>query len=485
MMKKIIAAFLVIILLMPLGANTGNYKKEYTSQYKAEDFFENKNFLKDPTKSYNFNILDDPGAFIYTRCDGVEKKIPILKALLSPIDVDNNATTGVNGKDIKISAFIFPFVQEMNGSWILAISLVFKVIRIGEEIKSKDFETYVQFDLQGQTFRAGIGSESGEELPRETRLVFTVVPYVMYNREPEYYLNLEPIFDGQPSNISIFGEYIGNTHQYIQFDFKPAIESIIKFSPHLKIGNIGMEIRRFAAYETSIKMIYKGEYSANITIEDIPTKMAFNLAFSESHFEYNSNDEFNASMLIESGDTSACARIIYLPRRIVIDGGLEGYINVFINNRNTMLILADRPVNPSTFFEISNLTGNITLQWNIGSSGMLQIDGAKNAKIELYALDGIFDLKAIKKASHFSFAWALGSNGSISIDTNWEWFAEFYMNISFDRFGILIGANFMRADDYALEWEVIPPSFSKYGKIELMGNLTFAVMLDGVWYNIP
>lgn len=324
----------------------------------------------------------------------------------------------------------------------------------------------------------------GEDLPKEERLVFTVVPYLFYDKEPEYYISLEPVFDEKPSNISIFGEYVGKGHQYIQIDFNPGISSMIKFVPNTKLGKAGISIERFASQETTIKMTYKGKFNADLIIEKLPFSMSFNISFSNKHFEYDSNDEFNVSMIVENMESSIAAKIIYLPRHIVLDGGLDGYINIFINNRKTKLILYDRIQKSSAFFEISNLTGNITLQWKIGLQGYIKINGAKNAKMELNAFNGIFDLKSLQKAEYFSFEWNLSFNGYVAIDTNWEWLNKFSMNFSFPNYGIFMGADFIRAEDYKIEWQTIPPLFEKNGNIDFMGNLTLAIKLDGIWYYI-
>ena len=479
-MKRLFAAFIGLILLTPLTFTHESIKVEQKETPQIVEHGES--ILIEQQKSYNFTILDEQiGAFVYTRCNGIEKKIPLLKALFNPIDVDDNESTGEDGKDIKINAYPFPYVQQVNGKWILAVSLVFKIIRLGEEIKDSDFETYVQLDFHGQIFRAGLGSEQGKELPKEARIVFTVVPYLMYDKEPEYYLNLEPVFEGNASKVAIFGEYIGKSHQYMQIDFDPAVTTMIKFSPSMKVEHAGISIQRYSSQETTLKMIYEGKFNANLTIEKIPISMSFNLSVSEGHFEYEASDEFNISMIIE-GKHQACARINYLPRHVAIDGGMEGYLNVFTNNRKTELIMADKPNNPNSFIKVSNLTGNITFKWSVGLDGYIGVDGGKNAFIELNALKGMFDLKATKKASNFSFSWNLALNGSIAINTNWEWLAEYSMNFTLQNFGIYIKANFLRAENYSVEWNTSPPLFNTYGNIDFIGDIDFSIMINGVWY---
>jgi len=297
-------------------------------------------------------------------------------------------------------------------------------------------------------------------------------------------LHLEPVFEGGNSNISIFGEYVGKSNQYMQIDFNPGITSMIKISP--EIENTNLTIQRFAEKNTNIKIIYKGRLNFNLTIEKVPLFMSFSINFSENHFEYKSNDEFNATMLIETRNIDVCSKIIYLPRHIVIDGGLNGYLSIFTGNKNTKLILCNTFEKPSIYLAIGNITGNVIIQWKTGAAGYIKIDGAKNAMMDLKANIGgaNLNLSSRQKAQHFLFEWHLSTEGFISIDTNWEWLNCFSMNFSIGNFGFLIGASFLRAEDYRLEWNGTIPIFYKHGKIDFMGNFTFSIMLNNVWYNI-
>lgn len=494
-MKNIKYVVIILAVFIALPANT-SIISPHTSANISDNNGHIKNSMPDigVAKGYDFKLLPQQfGAYVYTRCNGVEKKTPLLQAIMQPIDVDDNASTGENGKDVKISAFIFPYVQQVNGKYVLAISDVLKIIRLGNEIKDSDFEAYVElsFNYNGeQTFRVGLGSAYGEELPREMRIVFTVVPYLMYDKNPEFYLNTEPLFDQDNGerNISVFGEYFGKSHEYVQIDYQPAVESMIKIVPNAELGNISLSIQRLSSQDTTLTVRYEGRVKANMTIDKLPSKMDFDLLFSENHFEYTSNNEFNVTMAFETaGDFTGVMRIIYLPRHIVIDGGLEGYLSIYVDNKKTKLILSDKFNEPSTYFMIGNISGEATLQWNIGGAGFIRLDGAKNAQMELYAKLGSikFRMNAIQKAKHFYFGWNMSSMGYIKIDTDWEWLNEFTLNATFgDSFGILIGAGLFRAENYQLSWSFSPINFNKQGDIELTGNYRFSVMIDGVWYNI-
>lgn len=474
-MKKFVIVSVALLLLAPLST-----APLINTSTKIEAGGKNL-MMEKKDEGYVFNVKDSQfGAFVYTRCNGIEKITPLIDALLNPIDVDNNSSTGVDGKDIKINAFLLPYPEQFNNNFILALSLVFRITRMGEEIKDSDFQAYVHIDINGNVFRAGIGSEYGEELPKEARIVFTVVPYILYDKEPEYYINLEPVFEGEPSNISIFGEYEGKSHQYIQIDFQPAVTTIIKFVP--KSEGKEIFIQREATRETTISMKYKGKFNANITIEKIPVLMSFIVSISDKRMEYKSDDEFNVTMIIE-GRRSMCIRIVYIPHHIIVEGE-EGRMSISMDNRRTEIMVSDKRYNPSSFLKISNLTGVVSVIWHTGLNGYFLMEGAKGAYVELYAMDGAFDLKSIKKAEYLSMSWNLSIPGSISVDTNWEWFAECSLNFTLMNFGIYLEANMMRADDYIIAWNNQPPSFYTQGKIEFGSISHLAILINGIWYTI-
>ncbi len=496
MIKKYVVIALAIFAVLP-AYHTATFSQNVSQNiFHDDNNAEDYNGEKDITihQGYDFKLLPQQfGAYIYTKCNGIEKKTPLLQAIMQPIDVDNNASTGEDGKDVKISAFIFPYVQQVDGKWVLAISDVLKIIRLGDEIKNSDFEAYVEVSFNyngGQTFRVGLGSGYGEELPREMRIVFTVVPYIMQDKNPEFYLNTEPVYDSNEKggNISIFGEYFGKSHEYIQIDYQPAIAGMIKVVPNIELGNMSFSIQRLSSQDTILTIRYEGKIKANITIDKIPSEMNFELLFSENHFEYSSNNEFNVTMAIEVVDKfTGVMKIIYLPRHIAIDGGLEGYMSIYVDNKKTRLILSDKFSNPSTYFMIGNISGEATLQWQIEKEGFIRLDGAKDAKMELYAGLGNmkFKMDSIQKAEHFYFGWNMSDEGYIKIDTDWEWLNDFTMNATFgDTSGILIDAGFFRAENYEISWVFDPISFNKQGNIEFMGDFRFSLMINGVWHNI-
>ena len=53
-----------------------------------------------------------------------------------------------------------------------------------------------------------------------------------------------------------------------------------------------------------------------------------------------------------------------------------------------------------------------------------------------------------------------------------------------DLFGLLIEVDLLKADDFNVEWETEFPFFNIEGELQYVGNLTFAILLNGTWYYV-
>jgi len=84
-------------------------------------------------------------------------------------------------------------------------------------MKDKDFEIYLDvrlslenYDYGTHEFRLGYSSPEGKELPSNERVTFTVYPYLMYDRNPDFILQNTPIFDGEVSDVDVVASYSGS-----------------------------------------------------------------------------------------------------------------------------------------------------------------------------------------------------------------------------------------------------------------------------------
>ena len=495
MVKKIVGILMILSILLPSG-NLVNFEAKDLREEKIEandSEVEEKEFSeleihaikKIELKKFNQQI----GFSIHTKYNGIEKDSTILNAIFNGIDIDNNASTGINGKDVRVSVIILPLIQQIDIGWILTFSIALKVIRMGEELKYGDFEIYFEGNILYSTshkFKIGYYSPENEEIPREIREVVTIVPYIFYEKNPEFYINLEPVFDDANQNLTVIMEYSNTQTHNVMIDYFPAVNSMIKISPDISFKKINISIERLADAEQTIRIRYENNFAINITVKDIPVRMSFTLGFSENYFEYMASDEFNASLIIEYGGVEFCIKLEYLPRHL-ISNFREGYIYVYIDERKTRFILCNDVDSPTNYLSVSNLTGEATIQWKGEQEGYIIVDGFKGLEIEIYSESSLtyFLLHSIMKAEHFEFRWNISLPGYVFIDTNWEWLSFYSLNITInDIFGILIESNLLRADDFNVEWNTTPPIFQIKGDIDFVGDITFSIMLNGTWYDV-
>jgi len=487
-MQKKLLVLAVALMLLPIASveNVNLEKKDAPQEVKTIHLLSLRNARWSSWHGYM-----QGGFFVHTVYNGIEKDTPVIQSIFNGIDVDNNPATGVNGNDVKVSIIPLPLLQSTDVGTVLTISLAFKVIRLGDEIKNGEFEISFGGVIMGEhNFRVGYYSAGNEEIPKEIREVVTVVPYLLYDHDPEFYINMEPVFENGVENVSAILEYSNAAmgEHRVMIDYFPALNTMIKVSPHMELSRFGIFIERNVPQEETIRLRYdmNGETVGNITIEDIPERMDFTIGFSENYFEYDADNEFNVTMIIGS-NTEFVTIIEYLPHHLAVSINREGYLDINVDERKTRFVIANALKNPTLSFSITNLSGECIARWSMESAGYLAIDGFAGMKVELKAdmEKAHFDYYAEIKAEHFEINWSMSIPGYISVDTNWEWLASYHLNFTYqNNFGVLMEASTLRARDYRVDWQSSFPFFSIDGDIEFVGDFIFKIMLDGTWYNV-
>ena len=195
MIKKLIVALLAFLLILPVGGVVNVKLKKIDKERSREDYSrenhaDNTIEITAEPPFVHEESFTQAGFSIYTNYNGVEKYTPVLQSIFKGIDVDDNPSTGENGMDIKVSVFILPLIQPTDAGWILTVSFALKVIRLDDEIKNGEFEICFggAISYAGMhRFKIGYYSPENEEIPREIREVVTVVPYLFYSKNPEFY----------------------------------------------------------------------------------------------------------------------------------------------------------------------------------------------------------------------------------------------------------------------------------------------------------
>ncbi|MEA2054789.1 MAG: hypothetical protein U9O96_06785 [Candidatus Thermoplasmatota archaeon] len=455
-------------------------------------------------------------AYIHTEYEDVKKNVSILYGLLLPIDVDNNSGTGENGKDIKVRFYILPSLSHENFGWVLSFYLVVEVERLGEELKNEDFEIYLNFylslenyDYGTHEFRLGYASAEGKELPKDEKIIFTIYPYLMYDKSPDFVLQNIPTFDGEESDIDLIASYSGDYgdnvfHHKVVITYQPAVSSTIKFTPDLNLRKINIALSRTASKDTMLTIAYTGgkngeDMDIALTIDKIPEEMSFSIFYSLSGVSgergmviYESSSEFNVTLTIKIKMVGLLGRVQYLPKYFMAKWANKiygGHINLNTSSSSTKFIICDNIDNPSIYFSISNVTNIANFSWGIDQEGYVKFDAEhEGPMIDFYwIMDSVrIELISQLKTNYFSLSWNIDQEGHVNLDTDGKWLNTFSFNFTLDGYvGLLIGASFLKADDFRAEWVVWPPSFNISGDINFIGDIIFSVMLDGTWYFLP
>jgi len=428
---------------------------------------------------------------IYTNFEGNEKYTPLLESIIDGIDVDSNPETGSNGKDIKIEFLLVPFPDLMDGEWILFLTSFLQVVRLGEEIKYGDFHMYLEFSfiLNSQhTIRIGYFSSKNEEIPKEINEIITITPYIFYDRQPEFYIDMFPLFDNGVHNLSILAEYRNQGSHHVTIDYIPALDTEIHLIPHDDQETLDFSIQRTASREQKIQIQYEGVISSlGIILDDIPQKMAFSLGFRENIFEYKSSDTFNATLILAVFDRDLYMMMTYLPLHLKTHFlRQEGYLSITIDDANTRFILANDQYNPTKSFAITNLTGESLVRWLITpKEGYVTIEGFDGLEIGISLVDSIYSLlvTSLLQTEHFEIRWNLDIPGFVFLDTNLKWLNSISFTLIFNtHYGILLEANLLQAEDFQATWQTTIPLFDMDGFIDFLGDATFQIYLNGIWH---
>lgn len=494
MVKKIGVILVLVVLITPIGNiainhfDTANSYSGVNTVRPSISFSQNRPYVKWSEWSFEQQF----GFFIRTIFNDIEKNSPVLEAMVSGIDIDNNPSTGDNGKDLKVTVIVLPLIQETDIGWVLSVHVALKIIRLGDEIKTGELEVCLggHVDINGeQQFRIGYYSPANQEIPREIREVVTIVPYFNYEHDPEFYFNIEPVFEDGTQDLSVILEY-GNDivgRHNVMLDYFPAVTTLVKLSPHLERQQIEVNLERTTDVEQTLRLQYDGSVSVNVTLEDIPNAMEFTMGFSEAYFEYTANDEFDITMIVEMEEVAYLLSVEYLPRNFKIQFGFEGYLDVTSDSGISRFIFANDLEQPSSYLLLTNLTGRAIVQWSIAANGSIIIDGFAGLHAEFYINSGsvYFRSYAELQSEHFEMIWNIAIPGFVSIDTNWQWVSEYSFNMSLGNiFGVLIESSFLRANNYEVSWQTEIPFFSKTGTLELSNVNTFNIMINGIWYSV-
>jgi hypothetical protein len=166
----------------------------------------------------------------------------------------------------------------------------------------------------------------------------------------------------------------------------------------------------------------------------------------------------------------------------------EGSLSISIDDAKTQFILANDQYNPTKSFTITNLTGESQIHWLITpKEGYVTITGFQGLEISISLDDSTYSLlvTSLLQTEHFEIRWNLSVPGFVFLDTNLQWLNSISFTLLYNTlYGILLKANLLQAEDFQVTWQTTIPLFVKDGFINLLGDVTFQIYLNGTWHPI-
>jgi hypothetical protein len=470
-------------------------------------------------KNFNKNIFSNNfGGWIYTRCNGVEKRTSILRGLLLPIDVDNNSNTGINGNDIQVKFYIYPWIEIDNVGIVLVFITTLRVERLGDEIKNSDFEIYLEILLPdlissslSHRLRIGYYSPENEEIPKIADGTMKFKPYFIYGKKPEFTFGITPSFDSTEDQIIVlvsdyakFEDSNMVVHRVFSIEYNPAVIATVKIIPGTSEDMWGYTFTRSAEKDTTVTFSYEIEKSDDVSrsitlnIDKLPELLSFELGLTPfssggGKLKYRSSKEYNITLSITGSRLGICKYFIikYIPREVDatwLPKLIGGYLSLHISSSRSEIIIKDKEYEPKIRFSFTNLSKMINATWEFNNeTGYFELTSDQPGTIMSlnWKVDG-FDIEISTEldTSYFFTSWSISMPGYLELDCNGEYLVSYQFKIEFDSiFGIIMRADLLQAEDYRIEWEsLLPPIINTSGDLKIIGNIDLGIMLGGTWY---
>lgn len=471
-----------------------------------------KPFLQKTQKSEGlFRSRDKTGLIdlftstVHTDCAGVKKSTEVVFGITNSIDVDNNPSTGVNGKDVKVQYMLMPVI-ETGSNLAIGLSFILNFERIGNEIRESDFTA--SMEIGNNYVRIGFWSpdETNNEIPDSVTVSFTLMFYI--NEQTRgYKFSLDPNYASamQEKKLVILSEFNGqDTQTGFEFEFDPAIDINSEIKSSLLAGRWQYNFKRSSLWDskttTSFTRNEGGNYkTTRFIIDHLPREISFALDFTPftnggGKLEYESTQMYNVELTVESNQMGECkyATVKNTPKKIVASWKPSltgGYYNANVISGGTEFTLQNDLVSPTKKFILTNLE-NIDFEttWDFTNPGVFIIEKTSglNAILELQLEDWTATIDSKFTAEYIDLGWYLGTSGYLKIDTNWEPLTTVDISIMAPDIGLKTVGQSLKAEDFELFWTVWPPAefdITKNGELDFT-SVSIDFFSDGNWYHI-
>lgn len=517
-MKKIISKVgvlsLIIILIGGIITASAAVSEQAKLMQQNKDSLSNSNLLN--SIPWQRKLLDNREKIIknplttsffsgnvYTTCGSVQKTSTISFGSFNEIDVDNNAQTGVNGKDIRVQYIIVPWL-DFDSDIRFGLNFVVSVERIGDEIKNEYFEISASI-LNGDYV---VGFQTPEQSQNEIPYLMQLSTFVYVALESNAVgvsFESSPYYedDYQDKAVIFFSSLVtDNTKRTYEFLFEPAVSKKITIestrSPNM------FQYTFSQGYSTVLTGSYileeNGETSSTkITIDPLPQYASFTLGltpFSASggQVKYESDTTYNTNILIESDEMGTCkyALIEDLPTYFYaqwLPSKEDGFFHVDIQSKGTNFQLVDSLTDPTIDLNVQGIKNvDFTAFWNFTNPGDFAVIKNESFHINLDVIIDVWEARidAEPTAKNIMVTWHTDVSGYLSYDTNWEPLTTLDLLIKGSDMGIRTQSELFKAQDFELEWTLWPPTeftIQKQGDIDFH-SIVIEIFIDGNWYHL-
>ena len=439
---------------------------------------------------------------IYTTCGSIQKTTTISFGSFNKIDVDNDVTTGVDGKDIQVQYVLLPAV-DIDTHLKIGLLLLLSIERIGDEIKDDYFE------ISAHLFDNSLilGYASPEKTQNEVPYLLQLSSFIFIKPEigtAGVTFEINPYYDDADNKeITLFSSYTyENEKQSYNFRFEPSVHKEVT----IETTNQANTIRYSFAYGAATKLIATIQKGLNsqpketiVTIDSLPVTGSFSLGITPfrtggGHILYESDESYQTDVIIESEEMGVCkyAFIQNLPSYFYATwdpAKNNGFLSVDIDSQGTNFQLVNSLSNPTITLMVHDIEQiGFTSYWNFTNPGDFTIHKDQSFHIDLHVLidDWEASIDAEPTAQDIYVEWLTDITGYLSYDTNFQPLTSIDLLIKGSDLGIRTEGEYFKADDFSLEWALWPPiefNIEKSGTIDFTA-LVIEIYLNGTWYHL-
>lgn len=473
-----------------------------------EETLDVKKVLKNIFFSRNDNenpLLEFFTSTITTTSGDVEKDTDIIFGLPNEIDVDNDESTGINGKDIRVQYFILPYFLP-GPQFTVGAMFSITVERIGIEISENHFS--LSATIGDNLFSVGYESPETEsnEVPNHIQVSSTVF-FQPFDGATGFSFYMNPSFTSNQheKQITLFaGVDDQQVKRSFSFGFQPASETKITLRSALDSNEWEYTFTKEASFDTTFtaemtKTVSGITKETKLTIDSLPEEISFLLSLTPfssdgGRIKYESESMYDVSVLIETSDIGLCkyALIKNTPRFLSaewIPSRENGFYDVNLDSDGTSIVLLNALHNPTINLTIRDLsTVDMTAFWNLTNPGDLKVikDPTLQVDLSLIFEEWVAHLNAKPTAENIYFSWKSNVSGYLTLDTDEQPLSNMDLLVKGPHNGIQIIGETLTADDFHLDWTVWPLSdfyVNKTGSITFL-SLSIDVLIGETWYHV-